>query len=70
MAIVLTRISEPRRQKLLTLALKRDMESVFPFRTTGNQKQDRILVASAIHNVVTKVVYRPLEIAYNEDLDS
>jgi hypothetical protein len=65
----LDRFKDPIRQRILALALNEDMKSVFPMKLTTNSEQNSIIIASAIHEVVVKVLPRLMDIVYEENLD-
>lgn len=64
------RLREPQRRNILSIAINEDIKSVFPLHLTGNKTEDSTTIGLAMHNVVTRVLLRALEIIYNENLDS
>ncbi len=66
----LARFYEPERENILSLALNEDIKNIFPLHLTRSDRENSLIIAGAIHDVVLKVLLRALNIIYDENLDS
>jgi len=68
------RLLEPHRLKLLTLAINEDVKSCFPIKYKSQGRipagtDINLDLTEALKPVVNKIIFRAIEIAYDESLD-
>lgn len=63
------RLLEPQRLTLLRLAIDEDVKSIFPLHFTKNDEENSLIMTEAMSNLVNKLLFRAITLAYDEILD-
>jgi hypothetical protein len=67
---LLERILEPPRSRLLTLAIKEDIRSIFPLTIPAKQEKEiSIDISPQVQKLVFKALFRVTDLAFDEALD-
>ena len=68
---LLERIVEPQRSRLLTLAIKEDIRSIFPLTIRARKEKDiSIDISQQVQKLVFKTLFRVTDLAFDETLDA
>jgi hypothetical protein len=67
---LLERILEPQRSRILTLAIKEDIRSIFPLTIRARKnKEISIDISQQVQKLVFKTLFRVTDLAFDEALD-